>query len=126
MCSLLVANCLSDLVSVCQIVPNFSCNSGDNRPASGHFFPASHAGVVSQTSSGFDSPLANKLKAVTVTVIIARLSSSLLGESLHLAGDFHRVCDNYFPHAELGQIIARQHVGTPEAQHRVSMVKATQ
>lgn len=45
---------------------------------------------------------------------------------MHLANDFHRICNNFFPHAELGQMIARQHVGTPEAQPRISMVKATQ
>ena len=37
-----------------------------------------------------------------------------------------RICETYFPHAEMAQIIARQHVGTPQAQHRVSMVKAAQ
>ena len=51
---------------------------------------------------------------------------SLLGEALHLSRDFDRLCANNFPHVELAQIIARQHIGTPEAQHRISMVKATQ
>ena len=48
------------------------------------------------------------------------------GETTHLASDFKRICETYFPHTELAQIIARQHTGTPQAQHRVSMVKAAQ
>ena len=48
------------------------------------------------------------------------------GEAAHLSSDFKRICETYFPHSELAQIIARQHVGTPQAQHRVSMVKAAQ
>ena len=48
------------------------------------------------------------------------------GEATHLASDFKRICETYFPHTELAQIIARQHTGTPQAQHRVSMVKAAQ
>ena len=48
------------------------------------------------------------------------------GEALHLAADFRRLSDNFFPHSELAQIIARQHAGTPQAQDRISMVKATQ
>ena len=43
------------------------------------------------------------------------------GEATHLSSDFRRICETYFPHGELAQIIARQHVGTPQAQHRVSM-----
>lgn len=55
------------------------------------------------------------------------LSPSLsVGEAEHLSRDFRRICDNYFPHQELAQIIGRQHVGTPQAQERISMVKATQ
>ena len=49
-----------------------------------------------------------------------------LGEAAHLSSDFKRICETYFPHTELAQIIARQHTGTPQAQHRVSMVKAAQ
>ncbi len=51
---------------------------------------------------------------------------SCVGEAVHLAKDFHRLCDNYFPCDELAHMIASQHAGTPEAQHRISMVKATQ
>ena len=48
------------------------------------------------------------------------------GEAAHLSSDFRRICETNFPHAELAQIIARQHTGTPQAQHTVSMVKAAQ
>ena len=48
------------------------------------------------------------------------------GEALHLSSDFHRLCENCFSHSELAQIIAQQHTGTPEAQPRISMVKAAQ
>ena len=37
------------------------------------------------------------------------------GEATHLSSDFRRICETYFPHGELAQIIARQHVGTPQA-----------
>ncbi|KAL5456992.1 hypothetical protein EMCRGX_G034222 [Ephydatia muelleri] len=60
------------------------------------------------------------------TTELSLLTSLVEGESLHLASDFQRICENLFPHTELAQIIARQHVGTPQAQDRVSMVKATQ
>lgn len=53
-------------------------------------------------------------------------ASFCVGEAVHLAKDYHRLCDNYFPCMELAQVIASQHTGTPEAQHRIAMVKATQ
>ena len=55
-----------------------------------------------------------------------KFHSLCAGEAAHLSSDFRRICETYFPHAELAQIIARQHTGTPQAQHRVSMVKAAQ
>ena len=48
------------------------------------------------------------------------------GEASHLSSDFKRICETYFPHTELAQIIAKKHAGTPQAQHRISMVKAAQ
>jgi hypothetical protein len=57
---------------------------------------------------------------------LSLLTSLVEGEAAHLSSDFRRICETYFPHAELAQIIARQHTGTPQAQHRVSMVKAAQ
>ena len=66
---------------------------------------------ISSTDSGF----------VHETIIC-----NTTGEATHLASDFKRICETYFPHTELAQIIARQHTGTPQAQHRVSMVKAAQ
>lgn len=57
---------------------------------------------------------------------LSLLTSLVEGEAAHLSSDFKRICETYFPHSELAQIIARQHAGTPQAQHRVSMVKAAQ
>ena len=59
-------------------------------------------------------------------IIPYKFHSLCAGEAAHLSSDFRRICETYFPHAELAQIIARQHTGTPQAQHRVSMVKAAQ
>ena len=56
-------------------------------------------------------------------IIPYKFHSLCAGEAAHLSSDFRRICETYFPHAELAQIIARQHTGTPQAQHRVSMVK---
>ena len=55
-----------------------------------------------------------------------KFHSLCAGEAAHLSSDFRRICETYFPHAELAQIIVRQHTGTPQAQQRVSMVKAAQ
>ena len=54
------------------------------------------------------------------------LPTPTAGEAAHLSADFKRICETYFPHTELAQIIARQHAGTPQAQHRISMVKEAQ
>ena len=62
----------------------------------------------------------------TLYVHETMICDDTIGEATHLASDFKRICETYFPHTELAQIIARQHTGTPQAQHRVSMVKAAQ
>lgn len=46
-------------------------------------------------------------------------------EAHHLANDFRKSCDRHFPHAELAQNTARPHIGTPEVEQRINMVKAT-
>lgn len=48
------------------------------------------------------------------------------GEALHLAADFRRLCENFFPHSELAQIIGAQHISTPHVERRISMVQAAQ
>ena len=63
---------------------------------------------------------------ISLHIIPYKFHSLCAGEAAHLYSDFRRICETYFPHAELAQIIARQHTGTPQAQHRVSMVKAAQ
>ena len=85
--------------------------------------------IYSTSSLLFFSPLLPPFPSpLLLLLLLSLLLLSLLstGEALHLSSDFRRLCDNCFPHSELAQIIARQHTGTPEAQPRISMVKAAQ
>ena len=68
----------------------------------------------------------NSCRIFMILYVHVTLTYRSAGEATHLATDFKRICETYFPHTELAQIIARQHTGTPQAQHRVSMVKAAQ
>lgn len=54
------------------------------------------------------------------------LTSLVEGEAVHLAEDFKRLCENYFPHTELAQIIGALHINSPHEERRISMVQAAQ
>ena len=63
-------------------------------------------------------------KSIVLTPL--SLPTPTAGEASHLLANFKRICETYFPHTELAQIIARQHAGTPQAQHRICVVNAAQ
>jgi hypothetical protein len=54
------------------------------------------------------------------------LTSLVEGEAVHLADDFKRLCDGFFPHSELAHIIGAQHTTLPHVERRISMVQAAQ
>ncbi len=61
-------------------------------------------------------------KATEITLF----TSLVEGEALHLASDHRRICQNYFPHRELAQMIGGRDANTPQAQGRLQMVKGAQ
>lgn len=64
---------------------------------------------------------AGRRKAATVTL----LTSLVEGEALHLARDFHFVCENEFPSKQSAEYIAKHHSDPPEIESRKSMIIAT-
>ena len=58
-------------------------------------------------------------KATEVTLF----TSLVEGEALHLANDHKRICQNFFPHQELAQVVGRQHASTPQVKERMRMVE---
>lgn len=54
---------------------------------------------------------------------ITLFTSLVEGEALHLANDHRRICQNFFPHHELAQIIGQQHANSPQNQERQRMVE---
>ncbi|CAF0750906.1 unnamed protein product [Brachionus calyciflorus] len=64
---------------------------------------------------------AGRRKAATVTL----LTSLIETEAVHLAKDFHMVCDNDFPAAQLAEHVAKQNMNSSIVNTRIQMVDST-
>jgi len=64
---------------------------------------------------------AGRRKAATVTL----LTSLIETESIHLARDFHMVCDNDFPAQQLADSVVKQNMSASSVGARVSMIEST-
>jgi hypothetical protein len=64
---------------------------------------------------------AGRRKAATVTL----LTSLIETEAVHLAKDFHMVCDNDFPAAQLADHVTKQNMNTSIIHTRMQMVDST-
>ena len=66
------------------------------------------------------SPVRKRAKETTL------FTSLVEEEALHLASDHRIVCQNYFPHQELAQIIGKRDANTQQAQGRLQMIQGAQ
>lgn len=64
---------------------------------------------------------AGRRKAATVTL----LTSLIETESIHLARDFHMVCDNDFPAQQLADCVTKQNMSASVLNSRVNMIDST-
>ncbi len=64
---------------------------------------------------------AGRRKAATVTL----LTSLIETEAVHLAKDFHMVCDNDFPAAQLADHVTKQNMNASIVHTRVQMIDST-
>jgi transcription factor AP-2 len=64
---------------------------------------------------------AGRRKAATVTL----LTSLIETEAVHLAKDFHMVCDNDFPAAQLAEHVTKQNMNAAVVHNRIQMVDST-
>ena len=64
---------------------------------------------------------AGRRKAATVTL----LTSLIETESVHLARDFHMLCDNDFPAQQLADAVAKQSVSPASVSSRIHMIDST-